>query len=223
MIDYRINDDKSLTFFLTGDGHDQDFRDDMTERMETGTKWAEYHMISEYFHERLEIVDPEDNMDLTDGLIFTDGEYDWWDSDYAITSLLDTLLEEGEVIIPYARPHRYVFDDETSGYDAVDFLNNQPHYFGCYAVQAKYHELPQTTAFWTDISNVPHYNDFYVATDDEPSLFISNIERKEIEYENDWTQEALQRISAIHKLAQKVSDFEYNLRCVKDGITIRSY
>lgn len=52
-------------------------------------------------------VRSEEHGDLTEGMIFTDGILEWWDSGYAIQSWINTLGERGEVTIGFARSHKH--------------------------------------------------------------------------------------------------------------------
>lgn len=66
-------------------------------------------------------VRPEVNGDLTEGMIFTDGNLEWWDSGYAIRSWIDTLGEFGEVTIDFARSHKHPVTIK----EAKDYLKEQ--------------------------------------------------------------------------------------------------
>lgn len=66
-------------------------------------------------------VRPEENGDLTGGMIFTDGVFEWWDEGYAIQSFVDTLAESGEVTVKYGRSHKH----PATLLDAKEYLKEQ--------------------------------------------------------------------------------------------------
>lgn len=53
----------------------------------------------------MSIVSPEQNGDLTDGAIVTDGNYEWWDNNYQVRSFLNILSEDGEYSLMWVRSH----------------------------------------------------------------------------------------------------------------------
>lgn len=67
----------------------------------------------------MEIVSPEENGDLTDGAIVTDGRYEWWDNNYQVRSFLNILADSGEYSLMWVRSH----DMPLTRDEQIDFLS----------------------------------------------------------------------------------------------------
>jgi hypothetical protein len=108
---------KAITFTLVFE-NDED-RENWKYNMEEDPGPQDIERFFIYEMHEFDIVDSEDNMDLTAGLIFTDGYYDWWDSNYAIESFIEELTKHGTYTFPVARCHRRHYD---SAYEAAEYL-----------------------------------------------------------------------------------------------------
>lgn len=68
-----------------------------------------------------QVVPPTDNGDMTDGIIFTNGVYEWWDTNYQVRSFLNELALGRRVSLPFARAHAHPVTQE----EATEFLADQ--------------------------------------------------------------------------------------------------
>lgn len=121
--EYKINPDRSITFTLSFENEED--RENWRYSMEE-TRPVDLERVFLYEWHNLDIVDPEENGDMTEGIIFTDGWYDWWDSNYAVSSFLAELTEKGTYTFPFERLHRQHFDDS---YSAEEFLETYAGFY----------------------------------------------------------------------------------------------
>lgn len=121
-------------------------------------------------------VRPEENGDLTDGCIFTDGIYEWWDEGYAIRSFVDKLADDGEAEIKFARSHTY----PRTIREAIEYLNHESHKITVHAFGGK--------AYYTFVlSNFLKDDEHFTLWDaDRDDLcvdrFFDNLEDRQVSY-----------------------------------------